>query len=536
MIFEPKIELFDEETEKQKGKGFYHKGTEYVNHSGLPHSQSAFFRLSNPQAAFIATAAVIFIVSFILSFKLTLIALIAFLTLIYFADLLFNLFLILRSFSRSPEIVIDDEDVKKLTDAELPMYTIFCPLYKESNVIPQFTEAMKKMDYPKDKLQIMLLLESDDQATINAARNADLPPFFEIEVIPDSKPKTKPKALNYGLLHAKGEFIVVYDAEDVPDPDQLKKVVVAFNKAAPNIKCIQAKLNFYNPHQNILTRVFSAEYSLWFDLILTGLQSIHAPIPLGGTSNHFKTADVIALHGWDAFNVTEDCDLGMRLVKKGFKTAIIDSTTLEEANSSVMNWFAQRTRWIKGYIQTYLVHMRRPHDFINQWREPHVITFQLVVGGKVMSMIINPIMWTLTISYFIFRAALGPSIEALFPAPVFYMAIFSLVFGNFLYLYYYMIGCAKREQYELIKYVFLVPVYWLMMSIAAYLAWWKLLRQPHYWSKTRHGLHLSKVLQTPLELKKELISPELNEVGSFKKMNEEVRIAEPFHNFNKLQI
>src|SRR5581483_11735953 len=160
----------------------------------------------------------------------------------------------------------------------------------------------------------------------------NLPNYFKIIVVPDSSPKTKPKACNYGLQFATGEYSVIYDAEDVPDPLQLKKAIVAFAKSAKNVICIQAKLNFYNPHQNILTRVFTAEYSLWFDLVLTGLQSIEAPIPLGGTSNHFKTQILKKIKGWDAFNVTEDCDLGLRLFKNGFSTAIMDSTTLEEAN------------------------------------------------------------------------------------------------------------------------------------------------------------------------------------------------------------
>src|SRR5258708_69238 len=157
---------------------------------------------------------------------------------------------------------------------------------------------MSRLDYPKDKLQVMLILEEDDKESQENIKNFDLPSYFEVVVVPDSLPKTKPKACNYGLLKAKGEYTVIYDAEDIPDPLQLKKAVLAFQKAGEKTVCIQAKLNFYNPSQNILTKVFTAEYSLWFDLILTGLQSIEAPIPLGGTSNHFRTADLHKLKGW----------------------------------------------------------------------------------------------------------------------------------------------------------------------------------------------------------------------------------------------
>ncbi len=349
---------------------------------------------------------------------------------------------------------------------------------------------MSKIDYPSDKLQVVLLLEQDDQDSIAKARSMNLPSFVEILVVPDSHPKTKPKACNYGLQYARGEYITIYDAEDVPEKTQLKKAVLAFRSLGSKTVCIQAKLNFYNPKQNLLTRIFTAEYSLWFDLVLTGLHSIGAPIPLGGTSNHFPTSYLRQLHGWDAFNVTEDCDLGMRLVKRGYKTAVIDSVTYEEANSGVLNWIRQRTRWIKGYIQTYFVHLRRPHNSA-RFSFIHSIAFQIVVGGKVTSMFINPIMWIVTISYFAMRASFGLWIEQFYPMPILYMAVFSLIFGNFLYMYYYMIGCAKREYDDLIKYVVFVPLYWLGMSYAAWLAVFEMISNPHYWSKTVHGLHLN---------------------------------------------
>jgi cellulose synthase/poly-beta-1,6-N-acetylglucosamine synthase-like glycosyltransferase len=273
---------------------------------------------------------------------------------------------------------------------------------------------------------------------------------------------------------------------------QLKKAVLALKELVSR-PFVSGQIKLYNPKQNLLTRIFTAEYSLWFDLVLTGLHSIGAPIPLGGTSNHFPTAKLRELDGWDAFNVTEDCDLGMRLVKRNYRTAVIDSVTYEEANSGLMNWLLQRTRWIKGYIQTYFVHMRALKDF----KASHKITFQLVVGGKILSMIINPLMWAVTISYFVFRATFGVWVEQFYPGAVLYMAVFSLIFGNFLYMYYYMIGCAKREYDDLIKYVIFVPFYWLGMSIAAWRAMVEMVTNPHYWSKTKHGLHLNNAKAMP---------------------------------------
>lgn len=467
---------------------FNHKGSSYSPYSDLPLRETAFFRLSLFQKILLIVLLIFFALAFLINWKATVIMIIGILTVIYFVDLLFNLFLILRSFNKPPEINILSEDISELDDDSLPRYTVLCPLYKEWKVLPQFIKAMSKLSYPKDRLQIMLLFEEDDIETIRKAREIDIPWYFDIILVPDSLPKTKPKALNYGLKMATGEMVVVYDAEDVPDHLQLKKVVLAFRRSDPKVRCIQAKLNFYNPHQNILTRVFTAEYSLWFDLVLTGLQSVQAPIPLGGTSNHFRKKDLISLKKWDAFNVTEDCDLGIRLAKKGYKTSIVNSVTLEECNSKLKNWFRQRSRWIKGYMQTYLVHMRDPLSFPNSLKNPHSLTFQLIIGGKIASFFINPLMWTITLSYFLFRPWLGETIESFFPMPIFYMGLFSFLIGNFLYFYYYIIGAVKTRQWKIVEYSFLVPIYWLMMSAAAWYALYQLIFVPHYWEKTNHGL------------------------------------------------
>ncbi len=504
---------FHPDTVAKEGHGFHYKGKKFIHHTTLSHHESAFHRVNMYQKITLFSIVSLLIVGMTINWHTTIVVLLAILTFLYFADLLFNFFLIYRSFSMPSEIQVSNEEMAQVNDAYWPLYTIFCPLYHEWQVVPQFITAIDKLEYPKNKLQVMLLLEEDDAETINKIQEFNLPSYVEVMVIPHSIPKTKPKALNYGLQHAKGDYLVIYDAEDIPEPMQLKKAILAFSKVTSKTLCMQAKLNFYNPHQNILTRIFTAEYSLWFDLVLTGLQSISAPIPLGGTSNHFRTRDLHTLKGWDAFNVTEDCDLGMRLVKRGFKTAIIDSITHEEANSDLINWFRQRTRWIKGYIQTYLVHMRDPKAFITNWKEPHVITFQLIVGGKVLSMIINPFMWVITISYFVFRPLIGSFIESFFPTPVLYMGVFSLIIGNFLYMYYYMIGCYKRGQDEIVKYAFLVPFYWLAMSVAAWLAFYQMIKSPHYWPKTEHGLHLNNkkaVAQASSVIGRDLVSEKVS--------------------------
>ena len=473
------------------GDGIRHKGENFVTHTNLHHKYSAIKTLHDNQILFMFIALFVLVDFVIVSWMGTLIIFITLVTTLYLVDLLFSLFLTTKTLLSPSEIQITVEEIKALDNSSLPVYTIFCPLYKEWQVIPQFTKAISQIDWPKDRLDVQLLLEEDDTQTIEEVKTMNLPSYFTVLITPDGHPKTKPKACNYGLSYAKGEYSVIYDAEDKPAPDQLKKAYAAFQKIEnKDIMCMQAKLNFYNAHQNLLTRLFTMEYSLWFDLILPGLQSINAPIPLGGTSNHFKVKHLKYLRGWDPFNVTEDCDLGIRISKLGYRTAIIDSTTMEEATSSVGNWIRQRSRWIKGYMQTYLVHMRRPSEFVSDIKNPNIIFFQLTVGGKIVSLFVNPLLWTLTVLYFIFRDTLGPVIESFYLTPVYYMAVFSLVFGNFFFIYYYMIGSAKREQWDMIKYAIFVPFYWLLISVAAWKGLIQLIFKPHYWEKTTHGAHL----------------------------------------------
>ncbi len=477
---------------KYKGAGVIHKSKTYITHTRLPHRKSALYTLVAWQKWFILSVFALVGIGLLLDSLTTLVILIAGLSLIYFSDVIFSSFVLLKSLHFPPELKFTDEELGAIDEKKLPLYTVLCPLYKESSVLPKFVESVSNLDWPKNKLEVLILLEEDDAETLEVAKSLKLAKYFKVIVVPDSQPRTKPKACNFGLSEARGEFTVVYDAEDRPEPSQLKKAYLGFLKSSNNVICLQSKLNYYNPEGNLLTRLFTAEYSLWFDVVLPGLQSIDSSIPLGGTSNHFRTQALADLHGWDPFNVTEDCDLGVRIFKSGFKTAIIDSITLEEANSSVKNWIRQRSRWIKGYIQTYLVHMRDPIAFFKA-HGIHALIFQLIIGMRISFLFINPFLWLMTFLYFAFRSTVGPTIEALYPPVIFYIASFSLVVGNFMYIYNYMIGCAKRGQYGLIKYVLFIPLYWLLASRAALKAIHQLVVKPHFWEKTHHGLDQAKI-------------------------------------------
>ncbi len=442
-------------------------------------------------AALVALALVIG--SAVAGYRIGVVVVVAAISALYFVDLIFTAYLVTGSARRRKASTL--HEVAAL--ATWPEFTVLCPMYKETAVLPQFVEAIEALDYPRNALEVLLLLEEDDTDTIAFAQSMNLPSWFEIIVVPDSQPKTKPKACNYGLQIARGQYIVIFDAEDVPEPDQVKKAAVAFARLRGNVACLQAPLNFYNPRQNILTRMFTAEYSLWFDLMLKGLQHLDGPIPLGGTSNHFRTDVLRGLGGWDPYNVTEDADLGIRLYKQGFRTGMLDSTTYEEANPDLRNWIRQRSRWIKGYMQTFLVHTRGGWN-LRHTRDKHFLTFLLVIGGKVIVNFINPLMWAVTTCYFVFRTSLGPPIERVYPPPVFYIAVITLLVGNLLFVYTFLLGSAHRNNHDLIKYGLLAPFYWLLMSVAACKALWQLIWSPHYWEKTQHGLHLEHNADDPV--------------------------------------
>lgn len=461
-------------------------------YSPLQQQDSAIQTLTVGQMIFLTLFVLVYTAGMLTIGPPMLVASLAALTLFYLGDMLVTFCLTVSTISKNPEEQIPDEVIRAIHSKYWPVYTVLCPLYKEVEIVPQFVKAMQAMDYPADRLQILFLTEENDAATRDAILALKLPPHFEVVTVPNGEPRTKPRACNYGLLRATGEYVVIFDAEDIPDPMQLKKAVLSFANHGADLACVQAKLNFYNAEQNLLTRWFTVEYTLWFNLILPGLQKLQSALPLGGTSNHFRTSVLRAVGGWDPFNVTEDCDLGLRLAQHRYHTVMLDSTTMEEATSRVKNWVRQRSRWIKGYMQTYWVHMRRPVRYLREGRLRDFASLQLVVGGKPAMLFINPMLWVLLAVYLGFRQQVEQVYHVLYPAPVFYMGMICLVFGNFLYMYTYLIACARRGEYGLMKWALLVPIYWALMSVAAMVAVFQLVYNPFFWEKTQHGMHLKK--------------------------------------------
>ncbi len=362
---------------------------------------------------------------------------------------------------------------------ELPVYTILVPLYREANVLPRLARALLLLDYPRERLDIKLIVEDDDAETAAVAEALVGRGPFDVVRVPYLEPRTKPKACNFAMNFARGEFTVIFDAEDRPERDQLKKAVAAFRGRDADVVCLQARLAFYNADDCWLTRLFALDYALWFETLLPGLDRIGVPMPLGGTSNHFRTATLHALGGWDAFNVTEDADLGIRIAQLGSRVAMLDSTTFEEAPSELGVWLKQRSRWLKGYMQTWLVHTRRPFGLLRRAGLGGFLAFHLFIGGSVASSLANPLLWAM----FVFSVRSAGTVHG--PALV---ALCGLIGGNTVLTLLATLGPLNGGWRDLAPYGLTVTLYWALISWAAWCGLGQLITNPFHWEKTAHGL------------------------------------------------
>ena len=371
-----------------------------------------------------------------------------------------------------------------LNDAELPVYSVLVPVFRETAVLKQLLQALLHLNYPAEKLDIKIIVEETDTSMRRALRKYDLPPQFEVIVVPQGSPQTKPRALNYALRFCRGGLLTIYDAEDVPEPNQLREVAREFSGADEKLACLQAQLSFYNPNENWLARQFTAEYATLFGLILPALAAHNLPLPLGGTSNHFRTQTLREIGGWDPYNVTEDADLGLRLARLGFRTGVVESLTYEEANTQLLNWLRQRARWIKGFMQTWLVHMRNPVRTARELGSTGFWTLQSFTAGVFLSALFHPFLIAITIWLFIVNPP-----EASLPATALAglnLEVFVLGYG--VAILSAVKALRRRGLYDWWFTIATMPFYWLLISVAAWLALWQFIFAPFKWNKTEHGL------------------------------------------------
>lgn len=370
--------------------------------------------------------------------------------------------------------------------ASLPIVSVLAPLYREAEVLPDLVARLQRLDYPKELLDICLVLEASDRNTQKAAAELHLPPWIRVIEVPSSQLKTKPRAMNYALDFCRGEFIGIYDAEDAPEPDQISRMVARFLREGPDVACIQGYLDYYNSRQNWLARCFTIEYAVWFRLVLQGVERMQLPVPLGGTSVFFRREALEALGGWDAHNVTEDADLGMRLARAGYRCAFEPTTTHEEANCHVLPWIKQRSRWLKGYAMTWITHMRQPRRLWRDLGPKGFLTFHIILLGTLSNFLLAPAIW----SFWLIAFGFHPEFYGYLPASAWTLMGISYLLSEGLMAALGFVAVSGRNHRHLLAFVPTMPFYWPLGTAAAFKAIYELLMAPFYWDKTNHGISI----------------------------------------------
>ncbi len=367
--------------------------------------------------------------------------------------------------------------------ARLPTVSILVALYREADIAPRLISRLGRLDYPRALLDVVLVVEEGDTATRRALGAANLPGWMRVVAAPEGQVKTKPRALNHALEFCRGSIVGVYDAEDAPEPDQIRRVVARFHRRGPQVACLQGILDYYNPATNWLSRCFTIEYAGWFRVMLPGLQRLGLPLPLGGTTLFFRRDVLQSLGGWDAHNVTEDADLGIRLARHGYRTEMIETTTYEEANCRALPWIKQRSRWIKGYMMTYISHMRDPVLLWRQLGPRQFVGFQVLFLGSIAQVVLAP----LTLSLWGLAIGLPHPVAGLLPWTTIVAITILFVLGEFLSIAIGLVGLGKSGQKISRWWVPTLHIYNPIGAFASYKALWELMHKPFYWDKTSHG-------------------------------------------------
>jgi cellulose synthase/poly-beta-1,6-N-acetylglucosamine synthase-like glycosyltransferase len=369
-----------------------------------------------------------------------------------------------------------------LSDADLPTYTVLVAMYREGAVIPKLIAGLERLDYPRAKLDIKLVIEADDAETLAAIRAERLPPRYDVVVVPPGHPRTKPRALNVALDVARGSLLCVYDAEDVPAPDQLRRAAARF-AAEPGLDALQGKLTIANARDGWLSFMFAVEYAALFELINPGLSALDLPVALGGTTNHFRTETLRRVGGWDAWNVTEDADLGLRLARFGARVGALDSETVEEAPHALGNWFRQRTRWQKGWMQTLIVHTREPRRYFRELGLVKGVAGLTLIFGAVVTGLFGPPLLLEALWRGLSEAAGEATASRL--ADV-YTYILTLT-GVQAVVLPALVAMRRRGLRRYGRALLYMPAYYALVSAATWVALYELIVRPFHWHKTAHG-------------------------------------------------
>ena len=377
-----------------------------------------------------------------------------------------------------------------IAEHRLPVYTVVVPLYEEARIVPDLVAGLEALDYPKSKLDFKMMVEIDDADTIAALERCNLPACYEIIVLPAGRPQTKPRALNYALCAARGDLLTVYDAEDRPHPRQLRDAVAVFARRPSTVACLQAQLAVDHLTETWLTRMFGLEYAALFDVIKPGLASLNLPVPLGGTSNHFRTSALRRVGAWDAWNVTEDIDLGFRLARFGYSVETLWSTTYEEAPLTLGRWLPQRSRWLKGWMVTLGVHTRQPTRLFRELGFWPGLSVAVSLLGTILSCLLGPVFVALVTLQAVTGALFRPVTTTDVVLSV--ASLYLLGLGIACTVVPIVVGLKRRSRLDLVLWIVTVPAYLGLVSLAAWRALFELVREPFGWNKTMHGMALRR--------------------------------------------
>ncbi len=367
----------------------------------------------------------------------------------------------------------------------LPKVSVLVPLLHEKEIAGKLIQRLTRLTYPKSQLEIVLVLEESDKVTQQTLARTELPSWITVIEVPSANElTTKPRALNYALDFCRGSIIGVWDAEDAPEPDQIEKVVTRFQDAPANVACLQGVLDYYNSRTNWISRCFTIEYASWWRMILPGVARLGLVIPLGGTTLFFRRPILEELCGWDAHNVTEDADLGIRLARHGYVTELIPTVTFEEANCRAWPWVKQRSRWLKGFAITWLVHMRDPRALLRDLGLIRFLGVQTLLLATFAQFAFAPLLW----SFWILLAGFEHPVALTLGAPVALSMAWFFVFTEGVNLAISLVAVSRREHRHLMPYVLTMPLYFPMAALSAYKAIKEIVAEPFYWDKTEHGI------------------------------------------------
>jgi cellulose synthase/poly-beta-1,6-N-acetylglucosamine synthase-like glycosyltransferase len=376
---------------------------------------------------------------------------------------------------------------KIIPDADLPVYSVLVPLRRESKILEQTLAGLRALDYPPTKLDIKLILEADDDATRKAIDDTRLPAHMEAIVVPKLVPQTKPMAMSYTLPFARGELLAVYDAENIPAADQLRRIAGAFALAPKTIACLQTQLGFYNRNENWLTRHGAIEYAFAFMLMFPRFAKFGAPILFAGSSTHYRMQALRQVGGFDPHNVARDSGLSLRFARFGFRTAMYPSLTREEAVTRLGDWLAQRIRWTRGAVQTMIVNSRSPFLMSRELGARNLLMTQIVTSVSLVAALAHPI--------FLFWGASSVALVLLdLPTPgrlwLFLQGLYAIV-AVFAYLAATAAAiraCLFLGRGAWIATIVTLPLYWLLISAVSWIAVVHYFAGVTRWAKTPHGL------------------------------------------------